>query len=82
MSVVDEVPVVDDVAVVVGKGEAWACAGTKIVSTIGLVHCPGSANVSTTTPPAPAIFKSLRRLIDCSSVLLSSTHRPRWWFNF
>jgi hypothetical protein len=67
--VVRVVPVVPVVLVVVGVvprsgvlfGDAWAWAGTTIVSTIGFTH-PDGRTMVTVSPPAARISRTRRRV--------------------
>ena len=83
--VVRVVPVVPVVLVVVGVvprrgvlfGDAWACAGTMIASTTGLIHLEGRAMVAV-RPPTVKIWRTRRRVVSliemppCSATLTSN----------
>jgi hypothetical protein len=69
--VVRVVPVVPVVLVVVTVvplsgvlfGDAWACAGTMIASTTGLIHLEGRAMVAV-RPPTVKIWRTRRRVVS------------------
>jgi hypothetical protein len=44
-------------------GDAWACAGTMIASTTGLIHLEGRAMVAV-RPPTVKIWRTRRRVVS------------------